>query len=52
MDTTDIVNRLKYQRTNAVLCNEAANVIEHLQRLINEYEDTIRYLTLQVGKTL
>jgi hypothetical protein len=30
----------------------AADLIEHLERRISDYEETIRYLTLQLGKTL
>lgn len=30
----------------------AADMIELLERRIADYEDTIRYLTLQLGKTL
>lgn len=30
----------------------AADMIEFLQRRLDEYESTIRYLTLQLGKTL
>ena len=32
--------------------HEAAELIESLERRITEYEDTIRYLTLQVSKNL
>jgi hypothetical protein len=30
----------------------AADLIEHLERRVTDYEETIRYLTLQVSKTL
>jgi hypothetical protein len=30
----------------------AADTIQYLERRVTEYEDTIRYLTLQLGKTL
>lgn len=30
----------------------AADMIEYLERRVTEYEDTIRYLTLQLGKSL
>ena len=33
-------------------CHIAADLIEHLERRVDEYEGTIRYLTLQLGKTL
>lgn len=33
-------------------CHIAADTIEYLERRVAEYEDTIRYLTLQLGKTL
>lgn len=32
--------------------HEAAQQIESLERRLAEYEETIRYLTLQLGKTL
>lgn len=32
--------------------HEAADQIESLERRLAEYEETIRYLTLQLGKTL
>lgn len=32
--------------------HEAADKIEHLERQLAQYEETIRYLTLQLGKTL
>ena len=31
----DIVERLRYQRTNSVICNEAANEIEELRKQVS-----------------
>lgn len=33
-------------------CHVAADLIEYLERRVADYEETIRHLTLQLGKTL
>lgn len=61
MNTSEIpniaetVDRLKMATTilpPAHTCVAAAELLEYLQRRLAEYEDTIRHLTLQLGKTL
>jgi len=51
----EIVNRLRIAPTllpPSNTCIAAADLIDHLQRRLVEYEDTIRYLTVQLGRTL
>jgi hypothetical protein len=41
---SDIVERLRYQRTNSVICNEAATEIERLRKIIVELtEEELKY---------
>jgi len=40
--TDDIVTRLRKQRTNGVLCNEAADEIENLRKAIWEIAELAR----------
>lgn len=42
---SDIVERLRYQRTNSVICNEAATEIERLRERNTILFDALRALT-------
>jgi hypothetical protein len=47
---SDIVERLRYQRTNSVICNEAATEIERLRKESFVWEMAARELAKELGK--